>query len=162
MASVFVQFVPSNTQVFQFSPTLNGVVYQASVTYNLAGGRYYINIYDTAGDHILTRAVSSSGPRYQAAFTWANGFATATTTQPHNIPVGDSANLRFSETGTGFDGNYQALATTGVTLLYTIPNPEQTTSPTGTVMQPLNLVGGVVVGAWLLFHYDSLQFEYEG
>jgi hypothetical protein len=161
VSSVYIPFTPSTTSVFSFSPTLGGTTYNATVTWNVFGQRYYINITDLSSNHILTTAIVSSGPRWQVSLSWANGFATAVATTPHNITIGASANLRVSETGTGFDGNWQVWATSATTFQYTAPNPEVTTSPNGTAQQPANLVGGVLPGAWLLFHYDSMEFEYE-
>lgn len=38
-------FKPSSVAPFQFQPMLDGIAFNASVTYNLFGDRYYINLY---------------------------------------------------------------------------------------------------------------------
>ena len=161
MSAVLVPFTPSATSVFQFSPVLNGTTYQATVTWNVFGQRYYVNLATAAGAHVLTTAVVSSGPRLRVALSWANGYASAQAGAPHSIPIGECADLRISDTGTGYDGQWQAFATGADSFSYVAPNPEVATSPTGTAQQLANMVGGVLPGALLLFHFDTLQFEYE-
>jgi hypothetical protein len=158
--STFVQFVPSTTQVFSFQPTLAGVQYNATVTSNVFGQRYYLNLYDFNNNLVLCRSVDSSGPRFPASFTWTQGFAIAITDLPHNVPVGSVAAMRVSETETAYDGNWQVLSTSEITLSYSLGNPEIASVETGTIMQPLNLVAQLGIG-WLLFHYDTQQFEFE-
>ena len=47
-------FQPSSTTPFQFQPTLDGSVYTVIVTWNLAGARYYINVYALDGTLIVS------------------------------------------------------------------------------------------------------------
>jgi hypothetical protein len=158
--STSVQFTPSSVSVFTFQPVLAGITYNATVTWNTAGQRYYLNLYDLSGNLILCRAVCSSGPRLQAQLTWANGVAQVVVMANHNVPVGQVANIRISQSDTAYDGNWQALATAAQVMTYPMPNPELSTSPSGLLDFPLNLVGGYGIG-WLLWHYDLQQFEYE-
>jgi hypothetical protein len=44
------QFIPSATQKFQFSPSLDGVTYTAVCPWNNFAQRYYISIYDSYGN----------------------------------------------------------------------------------------------------------------
>jgi hypothetical protein len=157
--STFVQFVPSTTAAFTFQPVLAGVTYNATVTWNTFSQRYYLNLYDQNSNLIVCRPVSSSGPRFQATLTWDNGFAQAALSAPHNVPVGSVATVRVSETGTAFDGDWQALAGSAQGMTYLLPNPDLVNPVTGTLQQPLNLVGGYNIG-WLLFHWDLQQFEF--
>lgn len=48
MATI-IQFNPQPVSIFQFSPVLDGVTYSATVTWNLYGQRYYLNIYTVDG-----------------------------------------------------------------------------------------------------------------
>lgn len=59
--------IPFNLPVtgnFQFSPVLGGVTYIATVTWNLYGQRYYIQIATTTGNVIMYRPVVGSPPEY--------------------------------------------------------------------------------------------------
>jgi hypothetical protein len=55
-------FNPTPTAVFQFAPTLNGVLYTAIVTWSFFGQRYYLNLYlANGGAWVLTYpAIASS------------------------------------------------------------------------------------------------------
>ena len=55
-------FTPTSNQAFQFNPTLDGVVYTCSVTWNLSGQRWYLNIYTLQGVLVLSRALIASPP----------------------------------------------------------------------------------------------------
>lgn len=57
-----IPFVPSNIVAPRFKATLDGSVYDVSVTWNISSLRYYINIYDANGTWILTTALVSSPP----------------------------------------------------------------------------------------------------
>jgi hypothetical protein len=166
--STFVTFQPSTTAAFSFPLTLTGTPYVATITWNVFGERYYLNLADLSGNPVLCRALVSSGPRYQASFNWANGTATATIVGAHNVPVGNVVDVRTSQTGTPFDGEYRALSTGPNTLTYPIQvNPQVPTPQNGTLSFDLNLVaevldpsGNPIVG-WLLYHCDTQQFEFE-
>lgn len=47
--TTIVPFNPQPTAVFRFSPVLDGVTYSATVTWNIYGQRYYLNIYTVDG-----------------------------------------------------------------------------------------------------------------
>lgn len=161
--STTVPFTPSTTSVFGFQPVIDGVQYNATVTWNLYAQRYYLNLFDTGGNLILCTAIVGSGPRLGATLTWANvggGVATATTASPHNIPIGQVANVRISQTNTVFDGNWQVLSTGPTTVTYALPNPNENQPLAGQLSFPVNLVQVLGIG-WLLYWYDDQMFEYE-
>lgn len=162
--STFVQFTPSTTGPFIFQPVINGVQYNAIVTWNVHG-RYYLNLYDTSGNLLICRAIVSSGPRLGVTLTWANdgvdGLATATTNAPHNVPVGQLANISISQSGTAFDGNWQALATGPQTFTYALANPDENQPIAGQLSFNVNLVATLNLGGWLFYHYEDQVFEYQ-
>lgn len=161
--STTVQFTPSVTSAFAFQPVIAGVQYNATVTWNLYAQRYYLNLTDTSGNLVLCTAIVGSGPRLGATLTWANsggGVTTATLASPHNIPVGQVANVRISQTGTSFDGNWQVLATGPNTVTYALANPNENQPLAGQLSFPVNLVQALG-GGWLVYWYDTQTFEYE-
>ena len=159
--STFVQFVPSTLAPFTFQATLlNGQQYNVVVTWNTFEERYYINVYDIGGNRIVTRGLVPCGPLMDATFTWAAGVATAACVSPHLVPIGDPVNIRVTDTDTGFDGTFQALATDPLTLTYQLPiNPLQPASINGTVNFDLDLLVGYGIGS-LFYHQDTQQFEF--
>jgi hypothetical protein len=52
--TTFVNFVPSNTQPFQFQAILDGGAYTVVVRWNLFGQRYYLDISDINGELVLS------------------------------------------------------------------------------------------------------------
>lgn len=156
--STQVAFTPSTQQPFTFQPVLSGVQYTATVPYNWYAQRYYIQIMDAVGNLVLYAPLVSSGPAVQADLTWALNEATATFSTPHDIPVGRSAYIRVSQTGTAFDGQWTSVATSPVALSYALqPDPQEATPLSGQVAFEINLTPGL---GWLLFHYDTQMFEY--
>jgi hypothetical protein len=53
-------FAPPVGGIFTFNPTLDGAIYSASVTWNLFGQRWYININQTNGPLIVCKPLVSS------------------------------------------------------------------------------------------------------
>lgn len=161
MSATFVNFSPSTLAAFNFQATLAGTIYNVIVTWNIFGQRYYVNVYDLSGTLIVCRALCSSGESFQGVFTWADGIATATLAGAHYVPIGGVADVWVSKTATGFDGGWQALSTGPNTLTYELStNPNSTDNVTGQVNFALNLVEGSGIDGWLLFHYDTQQFEF--
>jgi hypothetical protein len=64
-----IQFAPSISANFQFKATLDGLVYNVVVTYNIYGERYYINIYDTSNTLILCMPLIGSPLEYNISLT---------------------------------------------------------------------------------------------
>jgi hypothetical protein len=163
--STSVAFTPSTTAAFTFQPVINGVQYNAVVTWNMVGKRYYLQLSDTSGNLLLCRSIVSSGPVLAATLTWeddgVNGLATAATATVHNVPIGQLANIRVSQSGTGFDGSWQALSTGADMLTYALSNPDENQPVTGQLSFDVNLVATLNLGGILLFHYDSSSFEFE-
>lgn len=162
--STVVPFTPSTTSVFGFQPVIAGTQYSATVTWNLYAQRYYLNLYDTGGNLILCTAIVGSGPKLQATLTWEStgftGVATVETATPHNIPVGQLANVYISQTDTGFDGAQQVLATGPTTVIYALANPNVNEPVAGQMSFPVNLVQALGAG-WLIYNYADQTFEYE-
>lgn len=73
MATVTL-FQPTSTQVFSFTPTLDGQQYSLIVTWNLAGARWYINLYTLDGVLILCRALIASPADDPAGIDLVEGY----------------------------------------------------------------------------------------
>jgi hypothetical protein len=64
--TTFVDFAPSDTSAppFLFQPTLDGVQYTLTVTWNMSGQRWYFNLYTLNNILILTKALIESPTDY--------------------------------------------------------------------------------------------------
>src|SRR6266566_2988171 len=82
MAIVYFPFTPSVNAPFQFTPTLDGVQYQAVVTWNLYGQRYYVNLYALDGTLVFSLPLvgSTNWANVQLTTTYQSQFATITAT----------------------------------------------------------------------------------
>lgn len=57
-------FTPSDTNVFQFQPTLDNSTFSVTVTWNVFGERYYVNISTLQGVLVYTIPLIGSPPDY--------------------------------------------------------------------------------------------------
>lgn len=53
-------FSPSATTTFNFQPTLDGTLYNVTVTWNVFGQRYYVNVFSQQGARICTVPMTAS------------------------------------------------------------------------------------------------------
>lgn len=67
--ATFFDFIPSNTQAFQFDPILDGVQHTCIVTWNIFGLRFYVNCYDGGGNRIFSLPMTGSPPNYDISIT---------------------------------------------------------------------------------------------
>ena len=160
MSLTLVNFTPSNAAAFTFQPTLDGVQYNASVLWNIFGERYYLLLTDLSGNLIINTAVVSSGPQIPAAFTWSMNLATVVCSAPHNVPPAWIAAISVDTDGTGFDGDFQALAINATSFTYALnADPQEPVPITGSVNFDLNLVAALDIGT-LIFREATQQFGY--
>lgn len=162
--TTYVNFVPSTTGPFSFQATLDGTPYNVTITQNVYGQRYYVNVYDISNNLVVSRGMNSSTPKFGGTFTWADGTAYVSLTSPHWIPVGAVANLTASDTDIGFDGQYQMLATGPSSLSYALSiSPGGPVS--GNIAQNINFIAGYKNAAGdyfsstLVFRENTKQFE---
>jgi hypothetical protein len=161
--STTVQFAPSTSGPFTFQPVIGGVQYNATVTWNVFAQRYYLNLFDTSGNRVLTTAIVATGPQIAATLTWndlGGGIAQALTASPHNVPVGRLVNLYISQTDSSYDGAWQALATGPNTITFALSNPNESQPLGGQVNFNVNLVQSLGSG-WLVYRYETQVFEFE-
>lgn len=153
-------FTPNARQPFQFSPTLDGNVYNVSVTSNLFGARNYINVYALDGTLALSTALvgSPTGVSIQA-ISWAHGRASATTITPHGYKVGRTVSLTI--TGclpAAYNGQISALIIGPEKFSWPIADDPGPGTAFGAAIYNINLVGGLF-SSLLVFREASRQFE---
>lgn len=67
--ATLTRFTPSPSSNFQFQPVLDGASYNAVVTWNYYGQRYYINIYTQQGVRVLSLPMVGSPDGYDISLT---------------------------------------------------------------------------------------------
>jgi len=62
--TTYTIFSPAPNSLFQFTPTLDGQQYNAIITWNLAGQRWYLNLYTLSNVLVLSIARVGSPDDY--------------------------------------------------------------------------------------------------
>lgn len=153
-------FSPSPLQNQTFNPVLGGTTYTAVVTWNLFGQRWYLNLYDSNGNLIISTAVvASQDPQQISAITWAENVVTVTTTVPHWLPVGSMAVLYVSgNVPDAYNGLVLCSITGPNTLTYELDSDPGINTTAGSVGGVVDLSAAAVPGAMLLYYASTQQF----
>lgn len=160
-------FTPSNTSVFQFSPTLDNAIYQATTPWLLFGARFYLNLVAIDGTAIWYGAVvGSPDPFALSTISWANGRAYVTTTLPHGLQPATTVPLNvFGNVPTAFNGLFECFITGPSSFFFALSSDPGNATVIGSASQDLNLIGGVPNSNGvpftnrLIFRQSSKQFE---
>ena len=138
-------FVPSATTQFQFSPVLDGDVYNCLVPWILFGSRYYLSLLAIDGTQVWYGGIVGS-PQAQniASLSWANGYAYATTFTPHGFRVASVVTGTIAGCSPdAYNGLFELFATGPSSLRYALSVNPGTATVLGAVDQRINLIGGV-------------------
>jgi hypothetical protein len=158
--TTYTLFTPPRKTPFQFQPTLDGQVYNVSVTWNMFGQRWYLNLYDLNGNFLDCTAMVGSPDAIQIATqTWniVTEQVTVTTIAPHTIPLGVEANL----TVTGaFPGAYNTTAPmtsiSPTSLIYSLSvDPGGPATQPGAIVQNISLFPGQYFQTSTLLYRES-------
>lgn len=159
--TTFYQFSPSSISPYSFQPTLDGDVYNCTVTWNLFGARYYLNVNATDGTLVVSRGLVASpvGVAIQN-IQWVNGTATVTTSKPHGYGVGKVVDLTLDgNLPVAYSGLFECLITMPNTFTFPVaPNPGSATQ-LGTASYDIDLVGQYFETSTLVFRDGTQQFE---
>jgi hypothetical protein len=155
-----IDFAPSNSAPFQFQATLDNSNYTAIVTWNLAGQRYYVNLYSLAGDLIfcLPLISSPSGLQIQIA-SWFAGKALITTAVPHGYKVGSTLFLTLAGfTPDAWNGLKELLVVSPAGLQFLVSSDPGTVSVFGSINFDISMTAGYFTST-LVYREANAQFE---
>lgn len=160
-------FVQSPTSPFQFQPTLDGAIYNASVPWLLFGARYYLSLVALDGTQVWYGAVPGSPTGVAIlSLVWANGIARATTALPHGYKPGRAIDLTIIGcTPDAYNGLFSCMITGPSSFSYLLsPDPGDATV-FGSAEYNVNMIGGVAkpdgtfFASTLVFRDPANQFE---
>ena len=162
--TTFTTFAPTATAPFAFQPTLDDAQYQAVITWGLAGQRWYINLYDQAGNRIFTLPLIGSATAIQtAALSWngVTNIVTVTTAVPHGIPLGFTVQLTVVGVApAAYNGIWDMFATAPSTLTFPLAtDPVGDATVNGSIGHDINIAGGYFMTSTLVFRETTQQFE---
>lgn len=153
-------FQPSLAAPFAFQPTLDGQVYNATVTWSLFGRRYYLNITALDGTRVVTEALvgSTTGIALES-ISWANGKASASAPSPHGYKTGNVIELTISgAVPDAYNGRVPCLITGPRTFSYALAADPGMATVFGTASYDVDLAGGYFESS-IVFRQAAQQFE---
>jgi hypothetical protein len=152
-------FTPSTQANFQFGPTLDGSQYNAIVTWNVFGQRYYLNIYTLEGALVCSiPMVGSPDVVSLSSLTWASGIVLAETATPHGFTVNSVVTVTISGcTPNAYNGQVEALIVNDNEFQFDLTADPGMAVTLGTVGYLINLVGAYFITSSLVFYPDAQQ-----
>ena len=162
MATVY-DFTPSATAPYQFQPTLDGQLYLATVKWNLAGQRWYMELISQGGALVFLQSLKSSAVGQAiAAASWfvSSSDVTITTAQPHGYTVGSTVRLTISGiTPTAYNGVFECFVTSPTTFVYSVSTNPGTATAFGVVSYDINMAAGYFSASTLVWRAANNRFE---
>ena len=162
--TTFTLFQPSPTTPFQFSPTLNGALYTAIVTWGLAGQRWYVNLYDQNNTLVFYLPLIASPTALTiSSATWSalTNLITIVTVDAHGIPLGTVVDLTITGVvPTAYNGIWRMTVTNPNT--FTFPqsvDPGGDATVPGSIGRDINLAAGYIPNSTLVFRDATQMFE---
>lgn len=162
MSTTYYSFTPQPTGIpFQFQPTLDGVVYAASVQWNAFGQRWYISLATMNGLPIFNQALVGSMPAVQIqSLNWANGQVTMVCAEPHTFNIGDTNIISVSGClPDAYNGKFLAYATDLLTLVYPLAQAPGNATGIGLMTYDIDLANTYFNTSTLVFRQGTQQFE---
>jgi hypothetical protein len=160
--TTITNFVPNNVAPFTWQPTLDGAVYTATVTWNLFGQRWYLNVFDLTGNPILTIALAGS-PIGQsiASLTWDDLelVVDVVTETPHGYQIGQTVELTLSgNVPDTYNGVFECLITGDSEFTFPQASDPGVNTALGAVAYNINLVAGYFEST-LVYREANQTFE---
>lgn len=154
-------FEPSPQAPFQFQPTLDGQQYSVVVPWNVTGQRYYLNVFDLAGNRIVTIPLIGSPDVLEIrALAWANGRAIVTTIESHGLVVGTPATWTVSDcTPEAYNGTFQVTAMDSNRVFYNLTADPGDANILGTIGRNIDILGAYFRTSSLIFRESLNRFE---
>jgi hypothetical protein len=167
-----IPFLPSNLFVPTFNAIFDGDTYTVSITWNISAQRYYVNVYDSNGNWIVTvplvqtppgRAISS------IAYDLSRRVVTATMVDPKSWPVPLSAAGTNTPPGTivdytleNFDPpvlnqKWRSLHINDLSFSFPLADDPGAIHILGSVSRIMNMVGGIFVNSTLAYRNGAFE-----
>ena len=160
--TTLVPFVPSQSAPFTFSPTLDGTVYTAIVTWNFwdLGGRWYVNLYDQSQTRVFTLPlIGSQAQTTASSMTWAAGVVTVTV--PGTLPYSIGAIAPYTIANavpSAYNGAFQCAITGPMTFTYALTDDPGLCTAPGAFSIDVSLTGGYFAST-LVYRQSTGNFE---
>jgi len=156
----FIDFTQPAGTNFQFQAPFDGAIYTVVVTWSLFGVRYYVNIYDLSGNLIGSRPmVGSPSAVLLESIVNDSQTAIATTSLPHQLPIGSLLNLTIAGvTPDDYNGTFACRILNETQFSFQLPTNPSDAISLGNVAYNINLAGGYF-STQLVWRPANNQFE---
>ncbi len=158
--TTFIDFVPSAISAPEYQITLDDAIYRMTVTWNLFGQRYYINIFDLSNNLILSVPLIGSpiGNPVQGV-SWLRGQVTLTTSRRLDFQIGQIVRLTISGmTPAAYNGTFECFVTGSNSIVYSVADDPGEATVLGDVENNIDLVGEMFTST-LIYRAQNRQFE---
>lgn len=154
-------FQPTLQAPFQFQPVLDGQNYNATVTWNLFGKRFYLNLFALDGTLVTSVPMVGSPTGFAIeSMSWANGTVTVETVDPHSYKIGTVARLTISGCAPdAYNGVFDVIVTGPDEFTYQVAANPGSATALGRVDYNINLVAGFFKRSTLVYREVAVQFE---
>jgi hypothetical protein len=157
----FYRLVPSNVRAPTFYVRLDGVHYNLIVTWNLAAQRFYINLYDDAGDLRVATPLTETAPGFElAALEWdaTERKVVVTLADPYWRPMGQIVEWTLQGCDpAAYNGLWQGLTLSPTQFSFPLDTDPGPTAILGSAHRYQNMIGPWFKTSTLI--YRNSQFE---
>jgi hypothetical protein len=159
--TTLIPFLPSNTRAPSFTATLDGATYTIAVTWNISSARYFLNIYDAAGNWILTTALVTTPPGMaidQASYDPMTGLVTIIKHTGWHRKPGQIVRYTLE----GFDppvlnGLWRCLTTDTLTFSFPINQDPGAIVTLGTANRLMNMIASKFTQSTLIYRNGNFE-----
>lgn len=164
--TTIIPFTPSiapGSPPFQFNATFDGTVYACSVRWNVYAQRYYVLVSALDGPVIVNQAlVGSLNAKLLSSLSWSDrngGTVEAVTAAPHNMPLGQVAELTITgAVPSGLNGAFRCAVDSPSSFYYPLSADPGNITLAGNYEYDVNLVGGYFAST-LIWRVQNNWFE---
>jgi hypothetical protein len=172
--TTLIPFLPSNIKAPDFLATFDGSSYKVVVTFNISAQRYYINVYDSVNQWIITVPLISTPPgRKIESAVWDQflGIVTVTLEDPSLWPVplshegiGTKPGTMIDYTLQGFvpdtyNGKFRGLHIDPLTFTIPMTSDPGEVTVMGSAHRFLNMVESVFETSTLIYRNGAFQID---
>lgn len=154
-------FTPNVYTPYEFNPVLDGNPYLAFLTWPIYAQRWYINLIDSFGNRIFSKALigSSAGIEIQS-IVWVSGICYLSTIDPHGIKIGSTADLTISGAiPDAYNGKWRMLSVNKNILTFQNMTNSGSATLTGSLQYNIDILAGYGFTSTMIFREPSQQFE---
>lgn len=159
--TTYFPFVPNSQAPFSFQPTLDGDNYAATVTWNLFGQRWYLNVSQQSGGLVFSLPLLGSPDGTQLdSVSWSHGTVTAECKTPHGYALGTTVNVTITGcVPDAYNGVWPALIVDRLTFQFALASDAGSTTQLGQQIYNINIAAGYFTTSTLVFRASSQTFE---